>query len=140
MQFYSDMVKNADGGELFKKNLFKIIELSKTISHITYAASNAVTILNAAQISFVKQLWDGIRIPEANLFKEFLHNTDLRGANLSGVNFTSAYLKNCNFEEAVMKDVQFGVFPDLKCGDKVYCVVMSKKGNLLACGCGNGEV
>ena len=39
-----------------------------------------------------------------------------------------------------MKDMQFGVFPDFKCDDRVYCVAMSKKGNLLACGMDNGAV
>ena len=35
-----------------------------------------------------------------------------------------------------MKDVQFGVFPDLKCGANVNAVCMSKTGSLLACGTG----
>ena len=43
MQFYSDMVKNIDGGELFKANLFSIIKMSKSSEiPITYAASNAI--------------------------------------------------------------------------------------------------
>ena len=36
-----------------------------------------------------------------------------------------------------MKDVQFGVFPDLKCGAVVNAVCMSKTGSLLACGTGD---
>ena len=39
-----------------------------------------------------------------------------------------------------MKDVQFGVFPDFKCGSEVLYIAMSKKGNLLACGLDDGEV
>ena len=35
-----------------------------------------------------------------------------------------------------MKDVEFGVFPDLKCGAEVNAVCMSKTGSLLACGTG----
>ena len=116
MQFYSDMVKNAGGGELFKANMFKIIDLSKTVYEIMCAASNAVTILNAAGVLLSKQQWSNVRIPDANLFKAFLNYTDLRGADLTGVKLTSAFLGNVNFKEAVMKDVQFGVFPDLKCG------------------------
>ena len=38
LQFYSDMVKSA-GGLKFRENLFKIINLSKTVSEIKYAAS-----------------------------------------------------------------------------------------------------
>ena len=53
---------------------------------------------------------------------------------------TSAYLGNVNFKEATMEKVQFGVFPDLKCGEEVNCVAMSKKGNLLACGLNNSDV
>ena len=133
MQFYSDIVKSVEG-EQFKTNLFEIIEMSKTVQQISYAASNAVTILNAAQINLVKQQWSGVHIPEAKLEKAFLSGTDLSGADLTEVNLTSAYLKNVNFKEATMEDVQFGVFPDFKCGSSVYCVAMSNKGNLLACG------
>ena len=104
LQFYSDMVKSA-GGQKFRENLFRIIDLSKTVSEIKYAASNAITILNAAQINLSKQKWSGIRIPEANLYKAFLNYTDLSGADLTNVNLTSAYLKNCSFENAIMKDV-----------------------------------
>ena len=67
-----------------------------------------------------------------------LSGADLAGADLNGVNFTSAFLKNCNFEKAQMKDVEFGVFPDFKCKSKVFAVAMSKKGNLLVCGMDNG--
>ena len=43
MQFYSDMVKNIDGGELFKANLFSVIQMSKSAEiPVTYAASNAI--------------------------------------------------------------------------------------------------
>ena len=35
-----------------------------------------------------------------------------------------------------MKDVQFGVFPELKCEAVVNAVCMSKTGSLLACGTG----
>ena len=87
LQFYSDIVKSA-GGQNFRENLFKIVNLSKTVSEIKYAASNAVTILNAAQINLAKQNWSGIRIPEANLFKVMLSGSDLSGADLTGVNLT----------------------------------------------------
>ena len=39
-----------------------------------------------------------------------------------------------------MKDIQFGVFPDFKCGKAVRAVAMSKKSNLLACGTWGGDV
>jgi len=38
-----------------------------------------------------------------------------------------------------MKDVQFGVFPDLKCEAVVIAVCMNKTGSLLACGTGGKE-
>ena len=104
LQFYSDIVKSA-GGQKFRENLFKIVSLSKTVSEIKYAASNAVTILNAAGIPLSKQKWSGVRIPEANLFKAFLNYTDLSGADLTGVNLASSYLGKVIFKEAVMEDV-----------------------------------
>ena len=39
-----------------------------------------------------------------------------------------------------MKDVQFGIFPDLKCGQAVFSVAMNKAGTILACGLEYGEV
>ena len=139
MQFYSDIVKSA-GGEKFRTNLFRIADMSKTVQQISCAASNAVSILNAAQINLGRQHWSGVRIPEANLFKAFLSGTDLRGADLTGVNLTSAYLKNANFEKATMKDVNFGVFPNFKCGTAAISVAISRKGSLLACGLANGNI
>ena len=96
LQFFIDMVNRVEGKQL-KENLFKIIELSKTVAEIKYAASNAVTILNAAQLPLSKQKWSGIRIPGANLCKSMLSGTDFSGADLTGVNFSSAFLNNCNF-------------------------------------------
>ena len=96
LQFYSDMVKSTNG-QKFRENLFQIIDLSKTMSEIKYAASNAATILNAAGTPLSKQQWSDVRIPEANLFKAFLNYTDLSGADLSGANLTSAFLGNVNF-------------------------------------------
>jgi len=67
-----------------------------------------------------------------------LSGTDLNRADLTSVNLASAFLKKCNFEKAVMKDVQFGVFPDLECGFEVTTVAMGKEGNLMTCGTENG--
>jgi len=69
-----------------------------------------------------------------------LSGTNLSGADLSDVNFTNAFLQNCNLEMAVMKDVQFGVFPDFKCNSGVNTIAMSKNGYLLVCGTENGQV
>ena len=69
-----------------------------------------------------------------------LSGADLAEADLTCVNLTSAFLNYCNFENAIMKDVQFGVYPNFKCGSEVYCVAMSQKGNMLVCGSENGEV
>ena len=93
MQFYSDMVKNVDGGELFKANLFKIIEMSKSAEiPITYAASNAIQILNQAGICFYKCDFSGIRVPDANLYKVFFSEANLSQSDLSGCNLTSSFL------------------------------------------------
>ena len=54
-----------------------------------------------------------IKIPNANLIGVFFSGSDLAKADLSNVNFTSAYLENCNFEGALMRDIQLGIYPDL---------------------------
>ena len=91
LQFYSDMVKSADG-ELFKANLFKVIDLSKTIAEIVYAASNSITILNQAGSWFTHCDFSGIRIPDANLYKAFFSAANLLQSDLTGCILTSSFL------------------------------------------------
>ena len=93
MQFYSDMVKNVDGGELFKANLFSIIQMSKSAEiPITYAASNAIQILNQAGIWFTRCDFSGIRVPDANLYKAFFSAANLSQSDLTGCILISSFL------------------------------------------------
>ena len=104
LQFYSEMVKSADGEE-FKANLFKIIDLSKTVAEVAYAASNSITILNHAGTSFLRCDFSGIRVPDANLYKAFFNEANLSQSELTGCILTSSFLQSCNLEKAAMKDV-----------------------------------
>jgi len=92
MQFYCDMVSNSSG-ELFKANLFEIIQMSKQeASMIELAASNSITILNQAGVCFAKRDFGGIRVPGANLCKAFFSAANLSGADLTGCILTSSFL------------------------------------------------
>ena len=71
------MVKSPSG-EQFNKNLFTIINMSKTAEiPIYYAASNAIQILNHAATSFIHCDFSNIRVPDANLSKSFLSAANL---------------------------------------------------------------
>ena len=112
--------------------------MSKSVEiPITYAASNAIQILNQAGTCFTKCDFSGIRVPDANLYKAFFNEANLSQSDLTGCILTSSFLQSCNLEKATMKNVEFGVFPDLKCEAIVNSVCMSKTGSLLACGPGN---
>ena len=70
--------------------------MSKKETSFTYAASNAITILNQAQFIFNFMDLSGVCIPEANLSQAMLTGANLSKANLQGVNFRQAHLQNCN--------------------------------------------
>ena len=75
-----------------KQQLFQIIELSKTVSEIKYAASNSITILNQAGTCFTKCDFSGIRVPDANLYKAFFNEANLSQSDLTGCILTSSFL------------------------------------------------
>ncbi|CAL6082371.1 Pentapeptide_repeats-containing protein [Hexamita inflata] len=64
-EFYKQSIEN--NSEL-KSKLFAIIELSKTQNNVSIAAANAITILNAANVSFRNCDFKNIKIPGANFY------------------------------------------------------------------------
>ena len=73
-----------------------VILYSKDADHgrdVEIGAANAITILNAAYISFGNLNLSNIRIPRADLSYGLFDGCDLSRANLTCVDFTSAWLR-----------------------------------------------
>src|SRR3990167_3300293 len=86
--------------EKYKAILFHYIERSKTEAHYAIAASNAITILNAAKVRFSGMDFRRIKIPGADLTGAILDHTDLREADLTEVIFYLAWLRGANLSRS----------------------------------------
>ncbi len=75
-----------------ESTLFEIIERSKQDEDAAVAASNAITILNAANINLSRRDFRGIRIPEADLSQAIITATDLSHADLRKVRLDRSIL------------------------------------------------
>ncbi len=120
-----------------KAVLWAIIERSKQDAEVAKAAANAITILNAAGISFASRNLRKINIPGADLSSSILDNTQLQGANLTQVNLQGSWLCHANLSGAQLKDVNFGELPLLSLEGKCRSVQYSPNGRWLAMTSGN---
>ena len=109
------------------------------MEEIVKAASNAMTILNMAQISFINakigdEVFDfkGIKVPEANLDRAFLDGIDFSGADLSKVSFKNAWLRNANFSTAKLDHANFGQRAHLHVGSWIYGVATGDDNDTVA--------
>ena len=67
-----------------------------------------------------------VSIPYADLSSAYLQNTDFTNSNLHYVIFDKCYCKGTIFSGANMRDATFGILPDIKFGQRVNCVDVSK--------------
>ncbi len=112
--------------------LFELIEGSKDKSFPGIASSNAITVLNAARVSFSGRDFKGIRILGADLTGAILDNTNLEDADLTNVTLTNAWLHGTNFKNALMSEVAFGEYPSFLLKDKSDSCCYSPDGHRLA--------
>lgn len=108
-----------------KARLFNLVYASRDNAAMARVAANAITLLNACNVSFYGMDLHGIHIPGAHLQGAIADEVDLRGADLRDVNFTQASLMKANLEEAHMDGVEFGEYPFLQLKDKCYACVFS---------------
>ncbi len=94
--------------------LLNIVKESKTNGSIEIASSNAATILNARRFSFSGHDLSGVRIPGADLSCAVLDFTNLSRADLSGVSFRKAFLRDTNLIGSRMDAAEFGEMPYLR--------------------------
>lgn len=112
---------------LLKASLFNYIELSKTDQRYEVAASNSITALNYAKISFSGMDFRRICIAKANLSQGVFDSTNFDNSNLMQVNFRSAWLSNATFKGSLMLGVELGELPFLQLFKPISYVCYSER-------------
>ncbi|KAG0299872.1 hypothetical protein BGZ97_003498 [Linnemannia gamsii] len=136
IQFLCDRVK-LDAA--FEQQLRSLIDQSKTDESATIAATNAITILVRADMSFHGVDLRGVKIPGADLSDGQFDSTQFQGADLRRVNLSRCWLRQADMSSARMEGVQFGELPYLEMDANVYTCAYSPDGGTLALGLGKGR-
>ncbi|KAG0269267.1 hypothetical protein BGZ95_002140 [Linnemannia exigua] len=116
----------------FEHQLRAVIDQSKTDTSSAIAATNAVTILNRASVSFNGADFRGVRIPDADLSNGQFDSVQFQGADLAGANFARSWLRQADFSSANLEDVTFGELPHLDSESPVKACCFSPNGRMLA--------
>jgi len=122
------------------KPLFEFIERSKQDPQAAIGASNAITILNAAQINLSGRDFKGIRIPEADLSHALMTNTNLSYANLTKANLTGALLDYSTFAYSEVAGLELGQRPYIQVPGELYSFAISPDGKRVLSGSYDGTV
>ncbi|KAG0221350.1 hypothetical protein BGX31_009977 [Mortierella sp. GBA43] len=125
---------------LFKQKLMVFVELSKTEVKARKAATNAITILVGAGVSFNGKDLQGIQVPGANLSHGMFESAQLQKADLRKASLCGAWLHKTNFSQAKMKGARFGELPYLSEDHSVYCCEYSPDGKYFAVGLSKGGI
>jgi WD40 repeat protein/TPR repeat protein len=131
IQFLADRIREE---ELFKKSLFDRVYISKNNPAKSIAASNAITILNKAEVSFSGLDFSKIHIPHADLSGSLLWNTNFSDSDLRDVDLTDSYLGDANLTDCRMEDVNLGQIPLFKLEEGAHSIAYSKYNQYMAIG------
>ena len=115
--------------------LFAVIARSKGNACYGQAAANAVTILNGLRVSLGHRAWRGVHLRGADLSYGRLVGTDLREADLRGVNLSHGCLNQVRLAGARLDELSFGEWPKLdftECGGLVSAVAFHPQASWLA--------
>ncbi|KAG0268735.1 hypothetical protein BGZ95_002326, partial [Linnemannia exigua] len=134
------LVERVQGQPSFKRHLLTLIELSKSDSQASQAASNAITILTRASMRFNGMDLRGIRIPGADLTAAQFDSAQLQDSNLTAVNFTKAWIRLADFSRAQMEGVRFGELPFLEEDRSIWSCALSMDGKTFAAGTSGGSI
>ncbi|KAF9124453.1 hypothetical protein BGX30_000930 [Mortierella sp. GBA39] len=135
--FLSDRVKQSTR---FKQYFLAAVELSKSNSQASQAATNAITILVRAGVRHNGADLRGIRIPRADLTGGQFDSAQLQDADLTDVNLSKAWIRQTDLSRAVMGGTQFGELPYLEELEGVSSCAFSPDGEFLAAGLRNGNI
>jgi len=141
IRFMVDAVKDES---TFQENLLNVVFLSrnpvskKQDKKNVIASANAITILNAANVSFASMDLSKIRINGANLRDGSFSESDFTGADLS-----NCVLENCKLDKAIFRNanlskIKLGVHPEISLESAVLSCCFSPNGNNILAGGLNG--
>ena len=133
IQFLCDRVKSSPD---FEQQLLAVINLSKIDASAAVAATNAITILVRAGVSFNGADLRRIKIPGADLTEGQFDSAQFQGANLTGADLSRSWLRQVDLSGAQLKDVRFGELPSLEMKSSVSSCAYSPDGKMLAAGLG----
>ena len=128
IQFLCDRVSQ---DPIFGQQLRSVIDQSKTDSSTTIAATNAITILVRAGVTFHSANLCGIKIPGADLSYGQFDSAQLQGADLTGVDLSRSWLRQANLSHAQLEGVRFGELPYLKVESSAQACAYSPDGRML---------
>ncbi|KAG0195985.1 Transducin (beta)-like 1 X-linked receptor 1, partial [Mortierella sp. GBA30] len=98
----------------FRNQLLRFIDRSKSDERFTHAATNAITILVQAGVSFNGADLTGIRVPGADLSGGQFDSAQLQGADLRNTNLRNIWLRQADLSDAQMAGVHFDEWPYLE--------------------------
>ncbi|KAK3809339.1 MAG: WD40-repeat-containing domain protein [Benniella sp.] len=125
---------------VFKFQLLDYIEHSKKDKKWRQAAANAITILVRAGEQFIGTDLKGIQIPGADLSYGVFDSVQLQNADLRKVNLRGVWLRQTDLSGAQMTGVQFGELPYLSEKSKTRSCAYSPDGNSMAVGLWDGDI
>ena len=131
------LAEQVENDPKFKKWMFELLKYSKKDKRYAIGASNAISALNAAKVSFSGTNLREVKIPYANLDGAVIDSKDLSDSDLTGVSFRAVWLRNSNLQRACLKDVQFGQCPLLLHKEQVSQILFSPNGQYLAISAGH---
>jgi WD40 repeat protein len=126
-------------GDVSKEDYFKLVYLSAKREKFARIAANAITILNAAKISFSDMNLSDIRIPGANLDNGIFHSTKFISAKIVDTTFYGAYLSQADFGGAKLINCRFGRMFKLFV-NHLTAITSSSENNFILLGTARGEI
>lgn len=108
LDFFAEMIQ---GNSRRIERLLKVIFASRKSvlgDAVAIAAANAITVLDVSYFNFSKIQFCGVNISCADLRGAFCDETNFEGSNLTGVNFSYAWLHRAIFSKCIMKNSNFG--------------------------------
>lgn len=97
----------------FGAQLDKVVQASRHYPELAQASANAATLLNLFHFPLTDRAWQGVQLPGADLGYSVLARTNLSKANLQGVNFVHAVLRDTDLTGADLRNVIWGERPYL---------------------------
>ncbi len=114
-----------------KQKLLNWVERSK-VEEVQTVAANALTLLVKTGVQLSDKDFSGIRVPGADLSYGMFGLTKFQNADLSGVDWTCAWLRGVNLDGADLARSQFGEKPSLKMNKGISACCYSPDGRWLA--------